>query len=124
MNSPLEYLRYQDLTPVLLDDQQSFQQLRKKNSALTKQVDPAWLARRQQGGPSAKDLSLLKTPDPLVSLNFKIDREAASTLTGSESQKGRSSGETARMNKGGRIGGLEATVNPMTLLPKFSIDIK
>jgi hypothetical protein len=32
---------------------------------ITKQVDPQWLARRQQGGPSAKDTSLLYTPDPL-----------------------------------------------------------
>jgi hypothetical protein len=62
VNAQKDYFRYQGLIPVNMEDKQVNQSQRRP---MPKQVDPQWLARRQQGGPTAKDASILFTPDPL-----------------------------------------------------------
>lgn len=128
--------------------------LRKGGSDVRKPVD-SFRTRKQDNGPSAKDLEILSVPDPLVTLNFRIDRstvkDAVSNGWNGESSGSRGSGLLGGAVIGGTgtgtgtgtgiggidatgsqgnyqsnayIGGLMSSVDPVTLIPKFSIDIK
>ena len=84
VNTPHDQRRYQDLTRVHLADTNSsdptgrnrnMSGLINKNinkNKLTKQIDPNYSARKLLG-PTPEDLSILHVPNPLVTVNFKID---------------------------------------------------
>ena len=152
--------RYTSLTslnrPDIIDNKRG-SDVRKHGSDSKKAVEPVW-ARKQETGPSARDLELLTVPDPLVTLNFRLDRSTAkgagSNGWNGESSGCRGSGVLGGMSVGGAggggtgrgsgtgagaggvegaqgnqqpnayIGGLMSSVDPVTLIPKFSIDIK
>jgi hypothetical protein len=85
----------------------------------TKQVDPAWLARRQQSGPTAEDLQVLIPPDPLVTLR--------ATSQGQGQGRGADgSGAAGRAAKRDPLSslGLQSSIDPATLLHSFTMDIK
>ena len=146
--------------------------VRKVSGDTRKPVDPVW-ARKQENGPSARDLELLSVPDPLVTLNFRLDRSTgkgvgsngwdaessssrgngmlggafiggAGTGTGAGRGKGTDTGAGTGRGTGtatgtgavdgtgvqgnhqsnAYLGGLMSSVDPVTLIPKFSIDIR
>jgi hypothetical protein len=147
--------RYTSLTPLNrpdITDNKRGSDVRNQGRDSKKAVDPVW-ARKQETGPSARDLELLTVPDPLVTLNFRLDRSTAKGA-GSNGWNGESSGSRGSGVLGGTsiggagrrsgtgawaggvegaqgsqqstayIGGLMSSVDPVTLIPKFSIDIK
>ena len=144
--------------------------IRKIGSDSRKPLDPM-RARKQENGPSDRDLELLSVPDPLVALNFRLHRstgkgvgpygwngESSGSLengvlggkvtgvagtgrgtgtgtgagrrTGTGTETGTGTGGVDGMGIQGNhlsnayIGGLMSSVDPVTLIPKFSIDIK
>lgn len=143
--------RYTNLTSLnrtdIIDNKRG-SDVRKQGSEFRKAVEPVWV-RKQETGPSARDLELLTVPDPQVTLNFRLDRSMAKGA-GSNGWNGESSGSrvsgvlggTSTGGAGGTgrgtgaggvegaqqsnayIGGLMSSVDPVTLIPKFSIDIK
>ena len=152
--------RYTSLTslnrPGIIDNKRGSDG-RKQGSDSKKAIDPVW-ARKQETGPSARDLELLSVPDPLVTLNFRLDRSTAKgagsngwngessgsrgsgvlggmsvggagaggggTGTGRGARAGGSEGAQGNQQSNAYIGGLMSSVDPVTLIPKFSIDIK
>ena len=143
--------RYTSLTSLQrpdTSDNKRGSDVRKGSSDVRKPVDPI-RARKQENGPSASDLKLLSVPDPLVTLNFLIDRStvkgAVSNGWNGESSGSRGSGlfgsaviagtgtgtggidamgSQGNHQSNAYIGGLMSSVDPVTLIPKFSIDIK
>ena len=145
VNVPYEQKRYQDLTPLIPDNIIN----EKRKFKIAKKVDRNYLARKQCG-PSVQDLSLLHVPNPLVEVKFKVDgrgqRDGAAAGAGAEGSKSWSGETSGAKNQkssnlimkgnnytgnkvgagcsGGNIAGLESSIDPHTLLPTFSFDIK
>jgi hypothetical protein len=67
---------YAELTPI--DDIEISKRAPKKIN-IPKQVDKAWLERKQNHGPSPEDLKILYTPDPIVNIklahNYNLNSE-------------------------------------------------
>ena len=114
------------------------QNMRKKVAAVSKQVDPSWLERKQHGGPTQRDLEVLRRPDPTVHLNLSYgSSSASSTSTGSDTTGlgviGLGDVSTAGNTYGGIItggtgstvthGGIRSSIDPVTLMPRFSMDV-
>ena len=138
VNTPHEQKRYQDLIPLLSESTVNEKRKRK----IIKKVDPNYLARKQLG-PSVQDLSLLYVPNPVVEVKFKLDRgggdrgversgesssirnlKSMNPLSKGNNYSGIKAGAGAGAGGGGSIAGLESSIDPVTLLPKFSFDIK
>ena len=143
VNVPYEQKRYQDLTPLISDNIIN----EKRKVKIAKKADPNYLARKQIG-PSAQDLSLLQVHNPLVEMRFKVDGRGQRDTGGagggaggggiSESFNTKNEKSSNLMMKGndytgnkaeavsnsGSIAGLESSIDPCTLLPTFSFDIK
>ena len=165
--------RYTSLTSLQrpdISDNKRGSDLRKGGSDVRKPVDPS-RSRKQDNGPSARDLEILSVPDPLVTLNFRIDRSTVKgavpngwngessgsrgggllggamiggtgpgtgtgvgmgtgtgrgrmTGTGTGTGGNDATGSKANYQSNAYIGGLMSSVDPVTLIPKFSIDIK
>lgn len=71
-------------------------------------------------GPSPKDLELLSAPNPTVSVNLRMRGPGGGSglIPSGGDNRGTGTGRT-----GAAIGGLESSVDPRTLMPKFSMDI-
>ena len=146
VNVPYEQKRYQDLTPLISDNIIN----EKRKVKIAKKADPNYLARKQIG-PSVQDLSLLHVHNPLVEMKFKVDgrgqRDSGGGGAGaggaggagiSESSNAKNEKSSNLMMRGnnytgnkaeavsnsGNIAGLESSIDPCTLLPTFSFDIK
>ena len=136
VNTPYDQKRYQDLTPVHLEESNEIIKFKNK-----KEIDPGYLARKQLG-PTERDLSVLRVPNPLVEIKFKIDTnntnsnntvDSSTVKIGQQINQGGLKGSTSTTGyrpvgtgsgSGSGIGGLESTVDSITLMPKFSFDIK
>ena len=129
-----DQLRYKNLTRINCDDDiKKSSDLRKRGSV---KVDPVWI-RKNPAGPTPKQLALLSTPNPLVKLNFCLHGTSDTGLNGNHGLHGIKGSVHSRGNgvagtgqgsgssrlRGG-IGGLESSVDPVTLMPTFSMDIK
>ena len=106
--------------------------IRKRGGA---KVDPVWI-RKTLAGPTPKQMALLSTPNPMVKLNFCLHGSSDTGLKGNHDLHGMKGpvhpggNGLASMSLGsggkyrGGIGGLESSVDPVTLMPTFSMDIK
>lgn len=131
--------RYTDLTPIRYGEITTGNRgsdPRKRSS----RIDPGYGTKKPQG-PSPKDLELLSAPNPTVSVNLRMRGSGGGsggdnrgTGTGTGVGKGYTGGTVgASMGSGGQgvnegrvgaaLGGLESSVDPRTLMPKFSMDI-
>ena len=114
--------RYTDLTPIRYGEITTGKRgsdPKKKNN----KIDPVWGSKKPLG-PTPKDLELLSAPNPTVSVNFRMKGPIGGTGSG----RGYTGGNMgSALGSGGRsgagIGGLESSVDPRTLMPKFSMDI-
>jgi hypothetical protein len=84
-----------------------------------KAVDPSWLNKRQLGGPSAQDLSVLKMndPKPTLRINYRQDSEGSLFFT-------LSNGLTLiQFIFCADDFPLRSSVNPISMQPEFTLDI-